>query len=247
VNLTDSNFKVKNTLVVNNVIQANSGGIYFSNTLTLNSSTFVGTSNNSLYLGGVSSGSYVNTSGQYTFTNTITYSANIIFSSTISLSANGSAGSANQVLTSNGTSPFWKTLANSALVDTTNASNISLGTLSQSRLANVLFSNTTNQTITGGATVNSSPLSIGNFTANPGLSPLQYITNNGAFTITAPSNDGTMLVLITNGSAANTITFSGFTTGSSTGDTIDYTNGHMFILSIMRIHNYSTYIIKSLQ
>ena len=324
--MTDSSFKVKNTLWVNNAIQANSGGIYFSNTLTINSSIYVGTSNNTSYvgsviadnvvsngqlssnlanyqttaglssnvagltanntsyvgsvtagnvvsngqlssnlanyqttaglssnvagltannasyLGGVISTSYVNTSGQYIFSNVITHYANLILGSTASLYANGALGSANQFLTSNGTVPYW-----SSITDTTNATNIASGTLSQARLSNVLLSNVTNQTINGGAIVTSHSLSIGSFTANSGICPLQYITNNGAFTITAPSNDGTMLLLVTNGTAANTITFTGFTVGSSTGDALAYTSGYMFMISIMRINSYSTYTIKALQ
>ena len=198
-------------------------------------------------LGGISAATYVTSNGQYTFSNIITHSANLTLNSTISLSANGTIGTANQVLASNGTSPFWKTLAASALTDTTNATNITSGTLSQSQLTNVLFSNATNQSITGGAVVTSHSIAIGSFTANSGICPLQYITNNGAFTITAPANDGTMLLLITNTGTANTITFTGFTVGSSTGDTIDFTNGHMFMVSIVRINSYSTYLIKALQ
>ena len=114
-------------------------------------------------------------------------------------------------------------------------------------LSGVLSKSATNQSITGGAVVTSYALSTGSFTANPGLSPLQYITNNGAFTITAPASDGTMLLLITNGASASTITFTGFTVGSSTGDTIDFTNGHMFMVSIMRVNGYSTYRIAAMQ
>jgi hypothetical protein len=245
--MTDSSFKIRNTLVVNNVIYANGGGIYFSNTLALNSSTFTGSSNNSSYLNGISAATYVTSNGQYTFSNIITYSANLTLNNTVSLSANGTVGTANQVLTSNGSIPFWKTLAASALTDTTNATNISSGTLAQSQLSNVLFTNATNQSITGGAVVTSHGLAIGSFTANSGICPLQYITNNGAFTITAPASDGTMLLLITNTGTANTITFTGFTVGASTGDTIDFTNGHKFMVSIMRINSYSTYLIKALQ
>ena len=108
--MTNSSFKVRNTLVVNNTIQVNTGGLYFSNTLTLNSTVYVGSSNNSSYLGGISAATYVTSNGQYTFSNRITHSANLTLNSTISLSANGTIGTANQVLASNGTSPSGKLL-----------------------------------------------------------------------------------------------------------------------------------------
>lgn len=245
--MTYSNFNIKDTLIANGLFSANSQGIYFSNTLTLNSSVYSGSSNNSLYLNGLSSTYYLTTNGQYTLSNTITYTANLILGSGSSLYANGSPGLLYQALISNGITPYWTYLANSAGIDTTNASNISTGTLAQARLTNVVLTNATNQSITGGAVVNSFGLSIGSFTANSGICPLQYITNNGAFTITAPANDGTMLLLITNTGTANTITFTGFTVGINTGDAIDFTTGHMFMVSIMRINSYSTYLIKALQ
>jgi hypothetical protein len=108
------------------------------------------------------------------------------------------------------------------------------------------LSNTT-QIMTGGTIVSPHSLATGNFTANPGLSPLQYITNNGAFTITAPVADGSMIVLVTNGATAGTVTFSGFSVGTNTGDTLTTTNTSKFMISIVRIHGVSTYQIKALQ
>jgi len=76
----------------------------------------------------------------------------------------------------------------------------------------------------------------------------QYLTNNVAgFTIAAPAADCAIDVLITNGASAGTITFSGFTVGSSTGDPLTTTNTNKFLLTVVRINSVSTYTIKALQ
>ena len=87
------------------------GGAYDGSaaaTLAVNSS-YIATisSNNASYLGGVAAASYVNTSASYTITGVHTHSANLIISSGSGISANGSFGTANQVLTTNGTSVYW--------------------------------------------------------------------------------------------------------------------------------------------
>jgi hypothetical protein len=43
------------------------------------------------------------------FSNSVTFSANVILSSSSALVANGSPGSTGQVLTSNGTAVYWST------------------------------------------------------------------------------------------------------------------------------------------
>lgn len=67
------------------------------------------TANNATNLGGVPAASYVNTSGSYTITGMLTYSNGITFSNTIT--ANGSNGTAGQVLTSSGATGnvYWST------------------------------------------------------------------------------------------------------------------------------------------
>lgn len=92
--------------------------------------------------------------------------------------------------------------------------------------------------------------SLGNitsFTVNPALGNYQYGTNHGAFTLTAPASDCSVVLLLTNDATAGAITFSGFTTGSSTGDTLTTTNTSKFMLSILRINGVSTYLVKALQ
>lgn len=106
------------------------------------------------------------------------------------------------------------------------------------------------QTITGGANVNSDNLgtvSSGTTTIDCGARPLQYLTDNGAFTLAAPSNDGSCMLLVTNGASAGAITFSGFTVGASTGAALDTTNTHKFTLSIWRINGTAAYSITAHQ
>ena len=105
-------------------------------TSTINTTSYSGTSNNSNYLNGVSlatlesyitanaatayanavaasgSGS-VNVQSQYTwtnthiFSNTVTHNGNLIIGATAGLNANGSYGTAGQILASNGTALYW--------------------------------------------------------------------------------------------------------------------------------------------
>ena len=107
--------------------------------------------------------------------------------------------------------------------------------------------NIADQTLTGGANVTSLALSTGSITVDCGARPLQYITNNGAYTITAPTSDGSCMMLITNGASAGATTFSGFTVGSNTGDSLDTTNTHVFTLTVWRINGKASYLIKAMQ
>lgn len=75
----------------------------------------------------------------------------------------------------------------------------------------------------------------------------QYLTDNGAFTLAAPAADTAIDVLITNGASAGTITFTGFTVGTNTGDALTTTNASKFLLSVLRINGTSTYTVKALQ
>lgn len=76
----------------------------------------------------------------------------------------------------------------------------------------------------------------------------QYLTNNGAFTLAAPSSDTAIDILVTNGASAGTITFSGFTAPSGGGgDTYATTNTYQFLLMIRRINSVATYSWKALQ
>jgi hypothetical protein len=103
------------------------------------------------------------------------------------------------------------------------------------------------QVLAGGARVTSKSLSTGNITIDCGDRPIQHITNGGAFTLTAPANDGSCMLLVTNNGSAGAITFSGFDVGSSTGDALTTTDGHLFTISIWRINGTAGYRIAAHQ
>lgn len=99
------------------------------------------------------------------------------------------------------------------------------------------------QLLTGGNNVTSASDTTGNITIDCGKSPLQFQTNGAAFTLTAPTHDGSCMLLSTNNASAGTITFSGFTVGANTGDALDTTNGHIFTISIWRINGTAAYSV----
>ena len=110
---------------------------------------------------------------------------------------------------------------------------------------------TANNTVTINTGYSVSPYNLGTVSANITLGMsngnYQYMTANAAFTITAPTSDGAIDVLVTNGAGAGTISFSGFTVGSSTGSTYATTNANKYILSVRRINAVSTYSWYALQ
>lgn len=107
--------------------------------------------------------------------------------------------------------------------------------------------NIASQTVTGGANVTSQSISTGSYTVDCGTRPLQYITNGGAFTLTAPANDGNCILLVTNNGSAGAITFSGFSVGSSTGDALTTTNTSKFSIMIWRVNGTSGYRVAAHQ
>lgn len=115
-------------------------------------------------------------------------------------------------------------------------------------LAGFALLNTEDQTITGGANVTSKSLTAGDITVDCGARALQYITNDGAFEITAPTTDGSCMLLITNGASAGAVTFTGFTMGAlNVGDALTTTDTNKFTVSIWRIHSVSGYRIAAHQ
>lgn len=108
--------------------------------------------------------------------------------------------------------------------------------------------NTPDQQVGGGANVTSLNLgtvnSGGTLTIDCGQRPLQYVTNGGAFTLVAPSNDGSCVVQIINSSNAGAVTFSGFTVNANyTGGPLTTTTNNKFMVSITRINGSSIYAV----
>jgi hypothetical protein len=102
-------------------------------------------------------------------------------------------------------------------------------------------------TITKGFTVTPNNISTGSFTVDPSLGNYQYVTNNGAYTITNPASDCAVDILVTNGASAGATTFTGFTVGTNTGSPLTTTNTNKFLVAIRRINSVSTYSIYALQ
>jgi hypothetical protein len=102
-------------------------------------------------------------------------------------------------------------------------------------------------TITGGFGFTPYSQPNGSFTPNPLNGNYQFTGNSAAFTITAPTTDCAIDILVTNAAGAGAITFTGFTVGNNTGDLLTSTVGHRFIISIRRINGVSTYVNKALQ
>lgn len=116
-----------------------------------------------------------------------------------------------------------------------------------SRITTLLTYNNT-ATISKGFTLTPNSIgTFGSFTIDPSLGNYQYGTNNAAFTLTAPTSDCAIDLLVTNGATAGAITFSGFTVGSATGSALTTTNTNKFLISIRRINAISTYSIYALQ
>ncbi len=107
--------------------------------------------------------------------------------------------------------------------------------------------NVVDQVLSGGWNVTSRAIATGSFTVDFGLGPLQYISNNGAFTINAAGSDGQTLLQVTNTSLAGLITFSGFVTGSNTGDALTTTNGSVFSILLWRANGISNYYVMAQQ
>lgn len=120
----------------------------------------------------------------------------------------------------------------------------------------IVLDGTTGLTITGATTastfggvvttaVSDGTFTGGNYVPSTTGGNMRYITNNGAFTIVAPTGSSfTMVIQITNGSAPGVITLSGFTKVSGAFTT---TIGDDFMLFITVCNGFSIANVVTLQ
>ena len=105
----------------------------------------------------------------------------------------------------------------------------------------------TGQNLSGGVYETPFLYPTGNITLNFALNPIQYVYNNGAFTITAPSQSGSCILMIVNQASAGVVTFTGWTVGSSTGDALTTTSGNKFSVMAWGCTGTYSYSVKALQ
>lgn len=109
---------------------------------------------------------------------------------------------------------------------------------------------TASQIITGGfhpTAFSNGTATTGTTTIDCGNGTIQSLTNGGSFTFAMSANDGQCTVRITNNGSAGTITFSGFSQGSNSGDGLTSTNGNKFDVTLSRIGGSPHYLISALQ
>lgn len=114
-------------------------------------------------------------------------------------------------------------------------------------LSSALLLGSVGQNLSGGVYSTPYGYATGNLTVNFARNPIQYVNNTGAFTITAPTQAGSCIFTILNGSGAGAVTFTGWTVGSNTGDALDTVNGHRFSIMMWGVQGSYSYSVKALQ
>jgi len=142
--------------------------------------------------------------------------------------------------------------ANTLLVSTLNVSNLVVGGNTITSIPTDVVKNNSTTFINTGYTVNSfnaasNLAAFGTWTPDPANGNYQIANTNGALIIAAPAANCAIDVLIINGPTTGAITFSGYTVGSTTGDSYTTTAVSKFMLSIRKIGTWATYVWKALQ
>lgn len=105
----------------------------------------------------------------------------------------------------------------------------------------------TGQNLAGGVYTTPFLYPTGNIAVDFSLNPIQYVYNNGAFTITAPSQAGSCILTIINAATPGVVSFTGWTVGANTGDLFDVVPGHKFSLMMWGVTGTYSYNVKALQ
>lgn len=163
-----------------------------------------------------------------------------------SVSAAASAASASAAAASAASISLPLSLANGGLGASHSSTSAVVNTLS---LSSAIKADATNS-ITVGYTAtayNNGTISSGSLTPSPANGNLQRYVNNGAHTLVPPSlaGDYTIIIQVTNGASAGTVTTSGFT--KATGDTLSTTNGDDFLLFITKLNGFTHLHKQALQ
>lgn len=86
----------------------------------------------------------------------------------------------------------------------------------------------------------------GTITPEQAQGATQAVINNAAFTLSPPTSDGLLNLMVTNGATAGAITFTGWTRHIP-GDALTTINGNRFLIIIRRIAGISSYQIVAMQ
>lgn len=203
-----------------------------ANTLTVNGSALAVTSN----LIANSSGLYL---GNATVNSVVSGSGLIVGNATV-----------NAVHTSSGLTVGSNVTVNATGVYVGNATVNAVHSATQLSIANSTANVQLGLTVSGGFSVNAYNIGVvssGNTTPAPGNGNYQYMIANGAFTMVAPATDCAIDIYLLNGSAAGSITFSGYTVSAAPGSPYATTNANKYVLSIRRINSVSTYSWYAMQ
>jgi hypothetical protein len=224
---------------------ASGGVVNFNNgdfTLTHSSGILTANKDFRVTTAGTNSTSVATVGGTQTLTN-----------KTINLTNNTLSGTTTQFNTALNDDDFATltnsvTLTNKTLTSPVIGTIVNTGTLTLPTATSTILSSTGNVNLTGGFTATSfsgGTITSGTYTPSALSGGLQHITANGAFILGIPAAASTIVLEVTNGASAGSITTSAYT--KVTGDGYVTTNAFKFLFFITKTNSYSHLHIQALQ